>query len=438
LRGTRGCDLNKNFEGSALDLLKGWLRDLSTKQLYLVPIRNKVLSEEVAYEGDYDFLCNPQKLSEILSLLHESCIKEGIPYLIDRRKPRKTRITLHDPKTDRQIILELWEALDIKERGRAPWIPWSVIEPLLIRGEEGVRLDPRLESLYYLSHLKSKKKEINKPEVLYRLDYYRKLSRSWPEIEDLYEKLHSKTVDLQEAGHRANDLLCRFGWLESRSRMTTRLRVIWERGIAEWARIRSQWICRLGIVALVGPDGVGKTTLQKSLSSQFGGNAYRFKRLYRRSILYKAIYLWARDLEKEKKNMTDDRLGRQLFCIARLRYPFLLCSALIRKKPLYVDRYYYDLLFEGLRFREQTPRLRSNALELAQKIPRACMVVQLDAPNEAILARKKELTEAGIELYRHTIFFLAFKRPPLRYAYVRTDLPISSTLALLGEGPCRC
>jgi thymidylate kinase len=169
------------------------------------------------------------------------------------------------------------------------------------------------------------------------------------------------------------------------------------------ARLRHARRARVatGIVAVTGPDGAGKGTVIAHLRSVLTcpSTEVRFKNLFRHHPLYKVLLARHRRRPGEEKNQWDERHARSLFSLARHAWPLLRLRAALGR-VLWCDRYWHDLLFEGLRLREDAPRLTPAWRTYVARLPVPGWHLHLDAPDGVILARKDELPAAALPVYR--------------------------------------
>ncbi len=203
---------------------------------------------------------------------------------------------------------------------------------------------------------------------------------------------------------------------KQRQERLTRLRISLQ-------RIHAQWLRRIRIIPVVGPDGVGKTSLIDALKSRSRSKIryYRFKNLFRHNLWYQLLRRLKRsDAKQLEKNQFDDRYGAQIVSIAAWRYPLLLLSTLLRRGFLFSDRFFHDFILEETRFMQSEARLRPEWKALLEKSPRTYWFVHLDAPTALIRSRKEELTAQAIDCYRRDIFRLYLQKPAMIYSYINT------------------
>ena len=187
---------------------------------------------------------------------------------------------------------------------------------------------------------------------------------------------------------------------------------------------RSRSIARRRFAAVLGPDGSGKTAAIQALGEHRDLRLYRFKRVFRRSLLYGLLFpIWKKRAEREfgpglAKNQVDDTVPRQLFRIGLGR------AWLLRWLPgrfALCDRYFPDLLLQGSRFPGRTLEPVPNWRRLQRWAPSPAFYLQLDAFNEIIRDRKQELDVEQIDGFRTWYLRMAAAdRTPIQ-AYVANN-----------------
>ncbi len=145
-------------------------------------------------------------------------------------------------------------------------------------------------------------------------------------------------------------------------------------------------------VALLGPDGAGKSTLAGRLRSSF---------IFPARTVYMGMYAAGR---KRRAGI----LGR----MADLWRGWLVgLYHRLRGRLVIYDRYTYDALLDG---RRQTLRRRIRRYLLAHACPAPHLVIVLDAPAELLYRRSREHGVAGLEEQRQRYLRLAGRLPRLR------------------------
>jgi len=183
------------------------------------------------------------------------------------------------------------------------------------------------------------------------------------------------------------------------------------------------------IIAIIGPDGVGKTTLFHSCKPHLKRKFIykRFKKIVRRSIIYNLTYPFTKRILssslsfKPSKDQHDDCHPKLIFLAGLLYFPYLLFLANIKKNLIFIDRYFNDYLLENIAFKQKQTGLRKRWQNYLKLMPTPLMMLHLDAKEEVIHSRKDELTDTDIEQYRALNFFLYLQKPSKIYTYINTQ-----------------
>jgi len=191
-------------------------------------------------------------------------------------------------------------------------------------------------------------------------------------------------------------------------------------------------IKKLNIVPVIGPDGVGKTTLLTEVMNQITQKIFykRFKKIVRRSIIYNFLqpinkYFLTKKLGKKPEKDQHDDIHYFLSIFAGLGYyPYLFYKSLVKKNLVILDRFSYDYLLENISFMDKSTVLRKNWKFLLNFIPRPLWLIHLDATPEIILARKEELSGDDIIKYQKLNFEIYLKKPSVIYSYINTGIDL--------------
>ena len=334
---------------------------------------------------------------------------------------------LFDPRREEVVEFDLWTELDIRSPSlsRASFIPWSAVRGKLApRDGRRYALPLELEAQYYLCHLATKGRGFDYADRSGRLAHYRD---ALEEARAPWAERYREVVDepsFARAAAAATVALVDAG-LVARS---------WRHRLAKKRyKSRSRALARRRFGAVLGPDGCGKTTAIATLGGQ---HAYRFKRVYRRALLYALLFsFWRRRAERIhgnglQKNQVDDCFPRSLFVIGLGRAFVLRVRARLGRDTL-CDRYFPDLLLQGSRFpgHEVTPVPSWRGLQ--RWAPAPAFYLQLDARSEIIRDRKHELDTAQIDAFRVWYLRMALAdRTPL-CAYVANNGELAAFESLM-------
>lgn len=408
--------------------------------LHVVPIRPRTLDQATALSGgDYDLLLPEAEHAAFVKLLARHACAAAVSFTIDHTVPAKRRVELHAPEVNGGIVLELWTRLEVSDPAKATAraIPWPALHQRLERDGAGWRLPHDVAALYYLSHLATKGKDVRVAEVRARLEHYRAaLTASDVDLAGLLGEALAGG-DLTAIASEANQRLVARGVLHAANGAMDRLRVAAVAARDRRARRRRRAILRGRIYAVTGPDGVGKTTVIDALRGDSATRlrAYRFKSLFRHNPFYSLLHaLRFKALAKQlggelAKNRFDDLHGPTLFRFARWWHPTLRLKALVKGRQC-CDRYFHDLLFTDLRGGEK-PRLVEQWRSLAPRMPLPAWHLHLDASNEVIHSRKRELTTEALDAYRAGMIDLQVLVDTPLFTWLNTGRPLDQVRATL-------
>lgn len=425
---------------SVLETVQSLIDDCHRDGIPLVQIRYRPLTyEQAADGGDYDFLLARNYHSAFFKALFVAFSSAAIPFLIDQRKPDKTVIQVFDAEHDLVIKLELWCALELKDpEHRTIGRIWAEdLGSAIVSADGRYALASGFEALYYLTHLYTKKKSIQASQVQERMDYYRQRITADPEVTAIFDRLESQQ-DIAPCAAAAVHILLARGYARSATTPANRFGYLSQRLAWYVRRLRMRFSAKGNVIAFVGPDGVGKTTIIREYKQLLGGRVkyYRFKKLFRGALTYQLLYpllkrmALRRNPASTEKNQVDEIYGAVLFIIARARY-FTLSVRRLWQTLLLTDRYFYDFLVTGLRFNDQKAEPRPYYEWLLRLTPTARCIVQLDANNSVIHSRKAELSSTAIDFIRQFTFRCYRSRPAPFYIYLNTGLPLDSCLNAL-------
>lgn len=186
------------------------------------------------------------------------------------------------------------------------------------------------------------------------------------------------------------------------------------------------------IYPIVGPDGVGKTTLLTSTIDIKKKDIFykRFKKIVRRSIIYNLMYPINKFFLKRKlgfkpeKDQHDDKHYFLIMLAGLFYYPYLIFNSSLKKRVVFIDRFFNDYLLENISFLDKKTKLRKNWNRLLFLIPQVFWMVHLDAKPKIILNRKDELKKRDVKKYKNYNFKIYLKKPSFIYTYINTGLDL--------------
>lgn len=193
------------------------------------------------------------------------------------------------------------------------------------------------------------------------------------------------------------------------------------------------------IYPIIGPDGVGKTTLLTSAIDIKKKNIFykRFKKIVRRSIIYNLMYPINKLFLKRKlgfkpeKDQHDDVHYLLILLAGLFYYPYLIFNSSLKKRVVFVDRFFNDYLLENISFLDKKTRLRKNWNRLLFLIPRVFWTIHLDAKPKIILSRKDELRKRDVKKYKNYNFKIYLEKPSFVYTYINTGLDLEDCKSFL-------
>ncbi len=410
-----------------IDLVNKIFESARSSHIPFVFIRPKDIKEPDIYQGDFDLLVKPDALNSFLYAVHKCCSDSCINFRINRVKKEKTALILFSHNSKKTVEFDLWTELDIKDPyfPKSTYISWDNLEKTgnlySVNNEFSLKHD--FSALFYLSHLYSKNKNINNIEVRNRLDFYSNLENLSTSITNLLSEV--STDKMREANQRLKSK-----GLLSYSKMHRFIKIMY--------RVKNDTSKKSGIIAVIGPDGVGKTTIINKLEDIYNARYFRFKKLFRKSFIYKILLmLTKRNLENKhnsslEKNQFDDLQYSKLFWISLLHGYILSVMTRFGKNRIF-DRYYMDLLITGSRFSNQDLKTHPNSHYLINVAPTPYCIIQLDAPSELILERKEELSFSAIDQFRTKYFELSLASKTPIIIYINTKNSINDTFEFLSN-----
>jgi len=413
--------------------------DAEKAGLPLVPLRPRPRDPETAISGDYDLLMPLDGFPLLVSILWQRALNERASFSINHVNPHKIQVFLHLPEVARNILLELWTRLEVRDPARrsARFIPWSALAPMIVATPDGPRLPPAVEIAYYLSHLSSRTKQVEQPLVAQRLAAYGALARKQvPELSPLIDGLSNQRI--REVAIAANAYLRHLGVLKSRNAIAALGGSIRARIDSVLRQRRRRCLQRARIIAMTGPDGSGKSTLITRWCSSLGSalRSQRFKNLFRHHPRYQLFRFLHASATRERlggtmpTNLFDEVHSGIMFHIARATWPWFRLLVAVRGRRC-LDRGFPDLLFSGLRGTGPKPALRDDWAQLARRMPQPDWHIHLDAPDEIIRGRKQELSVPALQCYREGMAKIIGAAPANGISRLDTSGPVDGVMACL-------
>jgi thymidylate kinase len=183
--------------------------------------------------------------------------------------------------------------------------------------------------------------------------------------------------------------------------------------VGEGLRLAERWFRPTGLLlALVGPDGAGKSTLAQKLVE---GAGLVFRRRARLHLRPRRLHPGNREASSVLQNTPPygplRSFAKLVLYLADwwLGYLADIRPALARSTLVVCDRAYHDILVDPLRYRYGGPACLARAI--GRLVPKPDLVLVLDVPAEELLARKRELPATEAARQRLAYFGLARRLP---------------------------
>jgi len=426
---------------SGIEVFKIFLDRVKGVNLPLVMLRPREIREDISYSGDYDFFIEPRYNEKLLKIMFDLAVQSNTSFSVTAQKYGKIDITIYDKHEDKKIALEIWNILSVKDPQKKTlrYIPADKLKNYISRHDDGTYgLFLKIEALYYLSHLATGGKKLQTPLVQERIAYYKSKLKD-TKYANYFNDLN-RDADIKKVAHRANMELVAKGLLHFRTNKNAMLKESLIKGVSTLKRVERKLYKLFNMVAVMGPDGVGKTTIINESIKEVQGKTklFKFKKTFRVSPVYKIVMPLLKDrVSKQYKEMhigkseVDDIYGGFVIFNALVMYPLRLIRALVTKETTFIDRYFNEYLLENTRFSKDKAKLRENWKLLAFFTPRPRVIVQLDAPESVILQRKDELDEDAIIAFRNYIFKTVLNKLPTKYLYINTTTPLQRCKTIL-------
>lgn len=376
-------------------------------------IRPKNLDLSSLLVGDIDLLVSPEMYLYFLKAVKDVCREDGLSFYLKRKKHSKVEMLVFDIKTKLTICFDLWFLLDVRFGRKKSYMSWEILSSngCILKDEGGYFLEKDFSALFYISHLKSKNKNINNPEVIERVKFYLSLGLSEDVVfyfENLNEETYSKV----------------FSYFLARKLFEPPFKIIKRKFIYETGSMLS-----FPAACVIGPDGVGKGTIIDLLITNTSSKYYRFKKTFRKSFFYMLQHSLLRS-KNESKNVFDEKNRRNLFWFSLLR-GYLIMFFHLGRKSLIFDRYFYDLMLDGLRSESIRIQKGDDFMSKLKWAPKLKTVIQLDAPAKVIRERKAELADDKVDALSNLYLECSAKSNPKEFLYLNTDQSLDNIKVFL-------
>lgn len=196
-------------------------------------------------------------------------------------------------------------------------------------------------------------------------------------------------------------------------------------------KIRNIRLPRSRLYSLIGPDGVGKSTVASFIKETTPSKMFRYKSVYRKSLIYKTLFFFQKK-HYQAKNSYDDLHPNVLFFTSLLRLYKISFLSFFSRKTILSDRYSNDHLAYQLRANE-APKISSWFKFKANIIPAPKNIIQLDAPSAVIVARRNELSEQTIDFLSKFYLDSSLLIQPANYIYLNTHSTMEETRFLVNK-----
>lgn len=386
-------------------------------QLPAFQLRPKVVARDTAFDGDFDILYQPNYFADIISFIHSRCANEGVHFVVDQKPINKKIIFIFSPGLEKYVTLEFWPYCELQVKSGHKWLrnrlTFKSIEHLLYGKENGNSDNFVLfKSLIYLTHIHYKKKDLFHNEVQYRLRYFQDnldeaagtRTQIFLEARHIYRDIINCTLDTENANIQALILLKKMG-----IKPLSKAEDFFYRGTKKIART-FRWKTAQ-VIPLVGPDGVGKGTIQRLLLESDNLNRQiLFKSLFR---VYPFYQVMQRLIPSSRHVSTNQRDERMVIFVLLMAFINFSLKQITRRSIVLMDRYFPDYYTTPLRLPKQEPQRIKCYRLVMQLTPVPDKQVVLGCQFESLCARKNELSLKAVKSLNSVYFdFIATREVP--------------------------
>jgi len=376
-------------------------------------IRPKALNEPSLFKGDIDMLISPDAYPDFLSCVKSVCRNNGLSFYVERKKQSKLELSIFDLSSNLEVKFDLWFFLDIRYGRYKNYISWQTLESkdLIIENDKGYFLEKSFAAIFYVSHLHSKKKDLSNKEVQTRIAYFLATKPSDDAcfyLNNLNQNTYSKV----------------YSYFLNNNYYESSLRPIFRKFNYELSAL-----FQFSNACVIGPDGVGKGTIIDLILGKTASQYYRYKKTFRKSLLYIIHHLAFRD-KSDSKNVYDEKNRKSLFWFSLFR-SYLVILLNLGQKRLIFDRYFYDLLIDGLRSENIQIKKGEDLNAKLKFIPKLKTIIQLDAPAQVIRARKAELADDKVDALSDLYLECAIYSRSKYFLYLNTDQDLGNISTFL-------
>jgi thymidylate kinase len=393
-------------------------------------LRETPLDERCVDRGDIDLLGTRKSVDALLRRLSEVCAARGQSFRIRRTNADKTHVWLLSTDLQHQIAFDLWTDLWQVFGGRQCLRFHDVRHLGASGGTCTLRLPVDVEWAIYGQHLSVKQKDVSSAGVQERLRFYATalddLGRG--ELGDAARAIaRTKLLSEPEIAlfeSALSQVLPTTFFAKGRARR-------WSHAVRSLVarRIRDRRL--RGVIAVVGVDGVGKTTIGAALGSPLEANGSRHyvlgKSLFRESWLFGKLYSLNRRVRRPRR-MRRERIDDVLAPLAFLSGTLRVRRCLGLRGTVLVDRYLPDFLY----VKRKTDRPRFSRLARPLKpLCRPVRVVHLSVSHSVLQGRKTEITATGVRRYDDDMRAFYCSRGWVDYLRFSNHLPADEAITTL-------